>query len=393
MTECINCCATLRKNNQTEICPKCKKDTTVTITFTNARKLYKLTESDIDDGNLYTINVNYHGSPGRKYLIKDIENLAKKIFDQLPNTDKRKIKNLSSLTKKKNLHAINKYISGKYTEPFISQINDLIQQHANGLITYDDATNAIEARYTLFNNKVSFKDLLHKYISEQFSKASLTRLALNDELIDLISDDITLYFKYNNQVGFIHLITASQDYQLFANDDNHINFSEIDIDRSGLIAKLKTVAEQIIFPAVVKLYRREDLIKKLTEHGLTLRHDSKLCTWYLEGGISLVKSNSVGQTIHNLDDIVNIMDEMNFYHTKTNYASINKLLIRRNSHRVEDSDWESDDDDSCYHWELTKPVTEINLKAKIHVLRENRNLNYNDMPVNVKKTYDSIKKK
>ncbi|AYV82456.1 MAG: hypothetical protein Hyperionvirus1_35 [Hyperionvirus sp.] len=400
MVQCINCNVTLRKNNLTKICPPCKNDDTVTITFTNARKLYKLTESDIDDAKLYAIKVNNRGTTGRKFLIKDIEILAKKVFDALPPDNKQKIKNLENLENKQRRSAIKKYLSDKYTESFTSTVGDLIELCSNGSITYNDTIKDIDIRFTAYKLKQDFQYRLKKYVSEQFSEKSLSTYAANNELLNLSSNDISEYFKNNNKISFLYMITQSRDYESFAANDLHINFTEVDIDRSDLQMNLKIIAHQIIYSAVHKLYRTDDLIKKLTEKGLALRGDSKLCNWYIAGGIPMVKSNYVDQQINSVDDIVNTMEEMNYYYTKTNYSSINKALIRANSHKVQD--WDSEDDNSYdsydryhqnFHWELTKPINEINLAAKIQTLRENLGADYNDMPSNVKKTYDSIYRK
>jgi hypothetical protein len=61
--------------------------------------------------------------------------------------------------------------------------------------------------------------------------------------------------------------------------------------------------------------RRELLIEKLKEHNLTLRNDSVVCDDYING------------LRDDIDEVVMIMVEMNYYMTKTNYKTIMNDLI------------------------------------------------------------------
>lgn len=61
--------------------------------------------------------------------------------------------------------------------------------------------------------------------------------------------------------------------------------------------------------------RRELLIEKLKEHNLTLRNDSVVCDDYING------------LRDDIDKVIMIMVEMNYYMTKTNYKSIMNELM------------------------------------------------------------------
>ena len=70
----------------------------------------------------------------------------------------------------------------------------------------------------------------------------------------------------------------------------------------------KMSIEDIINIINNKKNRKNDLIYRLNEVGLYLRDDSEICRKYIENG-----------QMH-IDEVVNIMEEMNFYYTYTDYS-------------------------------------------------------------------------
>ena len=427
MSNCINCTEPITKNNKTGICYSCKTNKNITITFTLARTKFKLTESEIKNAGLFTIHTKVRGNSGRKYLIKDIESLAKKIINSLDPNDKRRTKmekklgtiEPANIPKQKAIipptitnkpergKTIMKYIDEKYPEYKNKLLfTDLVIKYINNIITYESATTAMEEKYQNHLKKCNFEKLLLNYVTKSFSKDELIKkiktyhnLGLKKSVVlteKLISD----YFIYDKNGNLYNYISSQPEYVNFSQNEYHFNFNEVDIDGVGFINKLSTKVEIYIYQNVTKQNRIILLTEKLHAKGLLLRSDSKLCNWYIEGDIVLVNKNIEDQPITSADDIVETMDEMNFYHTKTNYAAINKTLIGDNSKRVYDSD-NSDDDDSydewdeykyhgrrSYHWTTTKPISKINLEAKISVLKRRDNSDYNSMPINVKNLCD-----
>ena len=81
---------------------------------------------------------------------------------------------------------------------------------------------------------------------------------------------------------------------------------------------------------VAKHNRRKELIFKLAQRDLVLRSDSKLCQLYIEGGVdhlnTVVKQHNGLQIgpIGSVDDIVDVMEEMDFYFTHTKYSELMK---------------------------------------------------------------------
>lgn len=80
-------------------------------------------------------------------------------------------------------------------------------------------------------------------------------------------------------------------------------------------------------PYVVACVQRDrDLRAALAQRGLELREDSRLCENYVKRGRG---------TVH---EIVDIMDEMRFYHAHTNYATYRKEIYNRHGYNMDASE-------------------------------------------------------
>jgi hypothetical protein len=75
---CYSCNIKLQKKDR--LCVDCKFDDDVTISKTDLKKIYKLTNEDIENENLYHFTVN-RGS-GKRFIIADVENLIEKLSDR-----------------------------------------------------------------------------------------------------------------------------------------------------------------------------------------------------------------------------------------------------------------------------------------------------------------------
>lgn len=72
---------------------------------------------------------------------------------------------------------------------------------------------------------------------------------------------------------------------------------------------------------LAKNKRKEELKNKLDQKNLELRDDSRLCSTYIEQGMITV--TRLCHDVHTIDDIVDVMEEMEYYCKQTDY---NKLL-------------------------------------------------------------------
>ena len=90
--QCVLCNKDISASNKSSVCIKCKFDDNKMITYINVKRRYGLTEDEINGKGLFEIPTNSCGNVGRKFIIKDIEDLARKIYIDKPDTDKRKNK-------------------------------------------------------------------------------------------------------------------------------------------------------------------------------------------------------------------------------------------------------------------------------------------------------------
>lgn len=77
--DCSYCNTKLQKRDK--LCKDCKFDDDVTISKTNVKKLYKLTDQDLNDPDLYYFTFNIKHGYGTRFIIEDIENLIEELSD------------------------------------------------------------------------------------------------------------------------------------------------------------------------------------------------------------------------------------------------------------------------------------------------------------------------
>ena len=107
--QCVCCDKILSKNNTSGVCADCKSDETKVITTTNIKKIFGMTNKEIEDSDLYYFNVSGHGNVGRKFIVKDVEeyvdNLIKKGNIKLQKK-KEKYNNTIKSDQRKVIHLI-----------------------------------------------------------------------------------------------------------------------------------------------------------------------------------------------------------------------------------------------------------------------------------------------
>ena len=84
-------CYICKKNDSTyysDVCYDCQQNEM--ISKTDAKKIYKLTNNEIYDANLFSIEIEYKYAYGHKYIISDLENLLIKLTKNCQDSDKRK---------------------------------------------------------------------------------------------------------------------------------------------------------------------------------------------------------------------------------------------------------------------------------------------------------------
>lgn len=91
MSTCYSCHTPISNRYTDKICKDCRFNPSITISATEAKRKYKLTDNQIDAADLFTIEFSSRFYSGTKYLIEEIEKLAKTQTDDLPANDKRRL--------------------------------------------------------------------------------------------------------------------------------------------------------------------------------------------------------------------------------------------------------------------------------------------------------------
>ena len=312
-------CIICEKNKALEnciACRSCKSDTSLVISFSNVKKIYKLTAEELNDADLPTITNGLR----RKFLVSDINDLATKIYSELPDNNKRKMKYLATSANELRKKQIDEYIE-KYDVDFIATVQNQIDTFMDTTyITLDEVIPQLENKYEEYKLKkdrqMRLVQNLDKYLKTYFDAKNIAKtLDLSPELTPYLKLSI---FSDNN---ILIVIKKSQQYKSYI--ENSANETLGDIERSNIFDIIKILVKEYVLPIIAQIMRRSELEEKMKSKGLAIRSDSKMCRWYCDGGIELVKRNChETANIENIDDIVDVMDEMNFLFSHTNYSNI-----------------------------------------------------------------------
>jgi len=112
------------------ICSDCKFNPKVTISTTDAKKKYRLTNEEINDAELFNFSITYYRRTGYKYLLDDIRELAENIFAGIDDDDKRKQKYLENINdediKSISIDNMHENVQGYFEDNDIEPDDDLI---------------------------------------------------------------------------------------------------------------------------------------------------------------------------------------------------------------------------------------------------------------------------
>lgn len=396
MSKCDKCDKAISKGNKSGFCLECKYKT---ISRTNVKKLYKLTDDDLDDhdAELNSYDIIVRGTAGIKYFPDEIEKLVTKICNNLDESNKadkkKKDKLMANILKKNNKKELESSLGEKYYECTKNdKIHDLIQNYINLssdnkkvkddikkkiLTIYDDLKNAEKI-------KKQYIDMIDTTIKKRYTQDFITKLIKKGGKISPTS--VMLCIK---ETDTYNKLTQNVIPEL--NDEKSLL-------KSDIFDKFDVHAKQYVINVSEQDERKTVLIEKLAQKGLVLRDDSKLCQYYIEGDVTRVMARTEIKNINSVDDVVDIMDEMNFYYTKTNYETVHKkIMYRYNDHhrhynRYEFFDY-TDDYDSDYEYEGEPDPGMISLMAKTDVLKTFKFKKNSYVPKNVLDLYNSIHKK
>ena len=163
---CICCSHEVKKTNDEGFCSSCRSNKDLTITTTNVKKIYGLTEEDLQDDSLHSFTVKCRQTVGRKYIISEIDDLVQ---DICANTDdpKKKKKLLGKLNSGKKTAEINKFIKQNIANFNSFEIYTLAKEYIDSNVkSFKDASNEIIKADDLITKNKNSKKLFESNLAE-----------------------------------------------------------------------------------------------------------------------------------------------------------------------------------------------------------------------------------
>ena len=150
--DCYNCKEQINKKSKTRMCYNCRCNKGITITTTDIIKIYKLGKQDLV--NLFSFKV-FGG--GRKYLIKEVEELVKekiKVCDKTKNAMiKRQILEEEKINKEKNMEE-RKIIINALLDEYLLKLNEFDMDYINKIIKSDQRIRTFIETYITTNTSL-----------------------------------------------------------------------------------------------------------------------------------------------------------------------------------------------------------------------------------------------
>jgi hypothetical protein len=298
---------------------------------------------------------------------------------------KKKDKIMANILKKKNKEEITTFLGSKFfkcnnNEMTHNLMQSYIKLSSDNKKVKDDIKKKILAIHDDLENKQKIKNQFISLINGLLKKRYTTKFIANIKKGKLDPSNVVSHIK---QTDAYEKIIENVNPEL--NDEKALL-------KSDIFDKFDIEAEKYIIDVLSTAERKSELVRKLAKKGLTLRDDSKLCKYYIEGGMDRVTVCCQNQNITSLDDIVDIMDEMDFYYAKTNYDLVYDKIMRQYIYNQDSDGNYSDSDDEQFYAGQPDPSV-VSLRAKTDVLKKFDIKKCTYVPKNVLKLYNSIHEK
>lgn len=158
---CIKC-----NDSKTKPCKKCVYDPYVMILHTDAKKLFRLTNEDIENSIIYEYNFRAHSQTCSKYFLNEIEEIAIEKYEAL--TDGRNIRILDKILEMKNkrVQYITKYVTIR------SELKNLVDK-----IHDDDNYSLDESTYQMISTLAATSEDIYTCVNLIYNNCSKVMLA------------------------------------------------------------------------------------------------------------------------------------------------------------------------------------------------------------------------
>lgn len=267
LMSCINCDKQV-ENSKYQLCKNCGYDKKVTITLTDVKRKYLLTESELSNANLkfFEVKTKKMGVKGKIYIRSHVHELAKKLCSELNETDKRKI----------------------YYEREEKQITDYNEQKKSELDRHKEIKDYVIELLAKYNIPLDDTEIL-KHIDIYIKKN-----AQNDHNHFTISSEtvknICTYYKRKTELDILISQNIKSEYIDFAKKiSGYYKSYTSDLDDSDLLLDVKPEDVFKYINKKVKIKMREDEVTKLINNPIyePYKYNTKfrnLCNSYINNG-------------------------------------------------------------------------------------------------------------
>lgn len=267
-----------------QLCRKCAFDPNLTISFTDIKKKFKLTSSEIQSGNLFYYCFNTGVYSGTKYIFPDILKIAEKLTEQLDDTNKKK----QAYFKQKSIwseYLEKQKIIDTRKNNIINQVDILMSKYEYKLdiknnpeiaLVLQDISQTLEL--SEYNGVLKIINILEDHNQKQRKKASRKK-----NLDDLITQKIPEIYQDFARSEFDYKYLEKSDYSaeyLFQKIQESVNKEIIKTDR-------KTKLDNLIEKNIPNKYK-----KKATSDPAYYRYinydelEPEICLQKIQGNIN-----------------------------------------------------------------------------------------------------------
>lgn len=321
MVKCL-CCSYSLAEGVANICIPCRNTKGVTMSKSEAKKTFLLTQEDLDDDSLISFETYCGGRVCKKYITKQLEKYSKNKLKK----DKKyqtKVKKREELEGKKHLEKIR---IKKREEEIDKLMKNKKIQNIN-----DDKIKILRDEF-IVSNVTSLDDTINKiiHIDDDITMLTKQKNQFVKNIIEIIRERFTENFLAESLKEPENVILSYVESKSFENFWKNVeqsvwyyhanNFTELLSTKENII---KTEYHLKVIPEILKQIGRDYRTFRINNELKEISIRNYLCNDYIAHGIDGVKT--IEHNIKCFEDIVESIREEFYYKTKTQYDKLYKL--------------------------------------------------------------------
>lgn len=301
----------MSKAVKTGFCSDCKRDKTLLMTATDVKINYGLTDEELNDKS-NGFNIYYYKNYktlSRKFIIEEIENYVKNTLVNGNVLLKKKLEKVNAKKLKKiRINEIDTFI-----------LSNIVNKNDSDLIKIiNEYKKMINVPIDKICSELSKKD---KELTQINNHKNIFISNLKHIALEKISDQNYFIQELGISSENVKKFMKSEEYNIFVNNIDYKLREQYLVKYHTCLSAINEIKKSDIFPLMITylkttminkfdiFMRKNELTEKLNARGLTLRNDSKICQWYIDGSIDNVNSLS-NIDIMSVNDIVDIMEAL-----------------------------------------------------------------------------------